>query len=102
MDTKDLTPEEVQAKKQKILNCKPIKWMTEHPQIVELIAANISMVSVLLGIYHDKSEMKDSLYLTSRDKDGRINVVKTKCKIVRSAIPGQDEVSINDQKGLTV
>ena len=102
METSELTAEEVQAKKQRILNCKPIKWVLDHPEICELIAAGISMTSVLLGIYHDRSEMKDTLYLTSRNKDGSIEVVKTKCKVVRSTIPGQDQISINDQKGLTV
>ena len=102
METNELTAEEVQAKKQKILDCKPIRWMVEHPEFVELIAAGISMTSVILGICHDRSEMKDTLYLTSKNKDGGTDIVKTRCKVVRSAIPGQDEVSINNQNGLTV
>lgn len=102
MDTKELTAEEVTAKKQKIRNCKPIKWLMEHPEICELIAGGLSITSVLLGIYHDKSEMKDSLYLTAKDKNGNVQVVKTRCKVLRSSVPGQDKIGINDPNDLTV
>ncbi len=99
MEPNEVTAEEVQSKKQKILNAKPIKWIMEHPEICELVGALLSVTGVVLNIYHDKSEMKDALYLTSTDKNGNTQVVKTKCKVVRTSIPGRDKIG-NSQKDL--
>ena len=78
--------------KDEVLAFKPFKWCAEHPEVLAILASIIDLGAVGLRIYCGKREMRDTVYMTTTDGE----IVKTRCKVVRTANGSPDAISLNE------